>query len=134
VLITPWNQEYDAEIVSQPIDQLAARSLAVAELAQRPVGSLLTEEEAAAIAKVSKWTVRRLIERGVLKASNFGTDKHKVYRIHPDDLRAVQCPVPPPPPEPRVRRRRIRNAQAVSSDPVWPPVPVSESIDNQKMR
>lgn len=81
---------------------------------------LLTEIEAASIAKVSKWTIRRLIERGTLKASNFGTDKHKVYRVHPEDLRAMNAPSAPMPME-RVRRRRNRT-QPASADEVWPPV------------
>lgn len=53
---------------------------------------LLTEVEAAAIAKVSKWTIRRMVQRGRLKAANYGTAKKACYRIHPDDLRDVNVP------------------------------------------
>jgi len=72
---------------------------------------LLTEHEAAQVAKVSWWTIRSLIEKGRLKAANFGTGKRKFYRIDPDELALVQL-YEVPQSEPRRRGKR----QAASDD------------------
>lgn len=53
---------------------------------------LLTEAEAAAIAKVSKKTIRRLIVAGRLPAVDYGSGRHHNYRINPEDLLRVQSP------------------------------------------
>lgn len=79
--------------------------------------SLLTEAEAAAIAQVHPRTIRRLIERGHLPASNFGLGAKKLYRIKAEDLGSVQSVQPPAPPQRRQRRQR----QLVTSGPAWPP-------------
>lgn len=65
---------------------------------------LLTEHEAAKAAKVSKWTIRRLIEKGKLRAANYGTGC-KRYRIDPADLLNVQ-PFDLMPQEPQRKRQR----------------------------
>lgn len=66
--------------------------------------TLLTEEQAAEYAGVSRKTIRRLIESGRLEASDYGTGKRRHYRIHPDALTHIK-PVPAPPlPQPRRRR------------------------------
>jgi excisionase family DNA binding protein len=75
---------------------------------------LLTEHEAARAVKVSKWTIRRLIEKGKLRAANYGMGC-KRYRIDPADLNAVQ-PFDLMPQEPRKRQRAI-----VDEGPVWKP-------------
>lgn len=77
--------------------------------------NLLTENEAAAIAKVHPRTIRRLIERGKLPASNFGMGSKKIYRINADDLGSVQPCVAVAP------QRRQRRAVAAASVAPWPP-------------
>jgi excisionase family DNA binding protein len=67
---------------------------------------LLTEHEAALATKVSWWTIRQLIEKGKLRAANYGTGKRKFYRIDPADLLNVQ-PFVLVEPEPRRRRQRV---------------------------
>lgn len=79
----------------------------------------LTEEQAAQVAGVDKQTIRRLIEKGRLKATDFGTGKRQFYRIAPEDLMAVtprlqdeslqpQEAIAPP----TRRRRRVRQPSA----------------------
>ena len=94
--------------------------------ATRPSGpqALLTEKEAADLAKVSKWTIRRLIEAGRLRASNYGSARRKVYRIHPDDLRQVDLaePVPDRRFNPHSGRARLQsNGPLRSGEKAWPP-------------
>jgi excisionase family DNA binding protein len=79
--------------------------------------NLLTELEAAKVARVSRWTIRRLIDGGHLPAMNFGLGGRKVYRVRPEDLLHVQ---PVQPPAPRERGRRRNRVVALSSK-AWPP-------------
>ena len=51
---------------------------------------LLTEQEAAAIARVSLKTIRRLIASGKLDALNYGTGGRALWRIPRDALLRVQ--------------------------------------------
>lgn len=81
---------------------------------------LLTEAEAALIAKVHPRTIRRRIDDGTLKACNYGTGGKKLYRINPADLGDVQPNAVPAPPERRPRRQR-RQRELVTSGPAWPP-------------
>jgi len=67
---------------------------------------LFTEHEAALATKVSERTIRRLIEAGKLRATNYGMGKKKLYRIDPADLLNVQ-PFVVIEPEPRRRRSRV---------------------------
>jgi excisionase family DNA binding protein len=68
---------------------------------------LLTEKEAAIIAKVHPRTIRRLISGGKLPALNFGNGgRRKVYRIDPAALLNVQ-PVHLPLPRERHRRSQL---------------------------
>jgi len=78
---------------------------------------LLTETEAAAVAKVHPRTIRRLIDKGLLPASNYGLGRKKIYRIQRADLARVQPAEPPPPTE----RRRRHVAPAATQGKVWPP-------------
>ena len=81
---------------------------------------LLTEAEAAALAKVHPRTIRRLIEKGFLPASNYGLGRKKLYRIEASALARVQVAEPSAPAEPRRRRRRA--VAAPTNGKVWPPV------------
>lgn len=47
---------------------------------------LYTLTEVSEILDVSEPTVKALIERGQLSASNVGLGSHKVYRVEPNDL------------------------------------------------
>ena len=84
------------------------------------MSELLTEAEAAAKAKVCERTIRRLIEAGLLPASNFGQGRKKYYRIREEDLCNVQ-PVQPPAAaseesrRSRRQRRRQRHANRTAS-------------------
>lgn len=78
---------------------------------------LLTEHEAAALAKVHPRTIRRLIDRGILPAVNYGMGSKKIYRINAADLGTVQPVAKPAGPQ----RRQRRVTPAVSVAP-WPPV------------
>lgn len=85
---------------------------------------LLTEQQAAALAGVSKKTIRRLIEQGRLKACDFGTGTQHNYRVHPDELfRVASIPLTnpePTQPSPQVRPRRRQPASPVSDETrVW---------------
>jgi excisionase family DNA binding protein len=77
---------------------------------------LVTEEEAAAIAKVHPRTIRRLIDKGKLPAVNYGLGSKKIYRVKPEDLGMVQPVALPPPPQ----RRQRRATPQLSAAP-WPP-------------
>jgi hypothetical protein len=90
---------------------------------------LLTEEEAAAVAKVHPRTIRRRIDAGELPASNYGSGAKKIYRIKPGDLAVVQLSEPPPGPE----RRRRRYVPATSAAP-WPPPAVGQQPVKRKKR
>lgn len=68
---------------------------------------LLTEHEAAALAKVHPRTIRRLIDRGMLAAINFGMGSKKIYRIKPEDLGSVQPVAKPAGPQRRQRRQLV---------------------------
>lgn len=83
---------------------------------------LLTEEQAAQVAQVCPRTIRRLIDRGVLPAVNYGLGRRRIYRIHPDSLAKVQ-PVQPPPPRERRRRRVVATA---ATGKAWPPADMRE--------
>ena len=80
---------------------------------------LLSEKQAAEMAGVSRKTIRRLIEKGRLKAADYGTGHHRNYRIHPDDLASVET-FPSAPSEPHIvmrpdhltRRRRQSSSAA----------------------
>lgn len=77
---------------------------------------LLTEAEAATIAKVHPRTIRRLIEKGKLPAANYGLGRIRKYRINPADLFTVQ------PVQPIIRERRIRREKrADTAGKAWPP-------------
>lgn len=78
---------------------------------------LLTEEQAASVAGVHPRTIRRLIDKGLLPASNYGLGRKKLYRIDPAALTNVQ---PAQPPAPRERRRRRVRVEATAGL-VWPP-------------
>jgi hypothetical protein len=83
--------------------------------------TLLTELEAAEMAKVCPRTIRRLIEGGKLRAANYGNGRKKLYRIRPEDMADVQ-PFEMPAPHERVRRHRsVRSADKV----FWPPSAVA---------
>lgn len=84
---------------------------------------LLTEREAAVMAKVSIRTLRRLIQRGKLPALNYGTEKRKSYRINSDDLLGVQ-----PVENPLSARPPARKPPQVEKT-VWPPGAASRSSE-----
>jgi len=64
---------------------------------------LVTETEAGKLAGVSSRTIRRLIEKGLLPAHNFGMGRRRVYRVDPALLQRVQLVQPH---APRIRMRR----------------------------
>ena len=74
----------------------------------------LTETEVAQMVKVSKKTIRRLIQAGKLPAANWGTGKRSNYRIHVDDVAAFGRRDQADDPRPARIRRRHR-----------PPLPTS---------
>jgi excisionase family DNA binding protein len=47
---------------------------------------MLTPKEIAAKLSISTTAVRALIDKGLLRASNVGTGRNKVYRVSEDDL------------------------------------------------
>ena len=51
---------------------------------------LLTEAQAAREAQVDRRTIRKLIDAGRLRASNFGTGKRRHYRIDAADLMSIR--------------------------------------------
>lgn len=84
---------------------------------------LLTEQQAATAAGVSRKTIRRLIEQGRLVAADYGTATQHNYRIHPDALANVQsAPKPGSEPMPPARHSRYRRQSAVPAElsAVWP--------------
>lgn len=80
---------------------------------------MLTESEAAVITQLHPRTLRKRLEQGLIKGSNFGTLKKACWRIHPDDLRGVQPQAAESKSE-RVRRPRTTTAPQVHA-PAWPP-------------
>lgn len=80
---------------------------------------LLTEAQAAREAQVDRRTIRRLIQLGRLRASDFGSGARHHYRIDPVDLRAIapppeSAPTPMPPPTSRRRRQSLSPAPLVA--------------------
>jgi excisionase family DNA binding protein len=125
VVWMPVDAPFAATIIGQvlSLDDLHALASVIspsasATTAQVDALRMLTVEEAGKFAKVSPWTIRRLIERGKLPASNFGSGRRDIYRIKLEDLSRVQ-PFQPPPPRERPRRRTV--AANVPSRNVWPP-------------
>lgn len=90
---------------------------------------LLTEQEAAERAKVSRKTIRRLIEQGRLEAADYGTQGQRNYRIDPAALAKVGAgpapdapgPVEITPPAPRPRRGSRRRAAASAAAAAYLP-------------
>lgn len=80
---------------------------------------LLTEREAAIIAQVECRVIRKMIERGDIAATNYGTTHRKMYRIHPDAL--IPCSSSPPITERRPRKAHATPTTVQNSAPVWPP-------------
>jgi excisionase family DNA binding protein len=78
---------------------------------------LLTEAEAAVAAKVSKKTIRRLINAKRLRATDYGTAGQHNYRIDPADLGRIEPQATEPTPLPRGRRRQ--SASPVGLVRVW---------------
>jgi excisionase family DNA binding protein len=121
----PDGQEFAAKVICQKIGQIEIHGLTLTNAAVRREGAserrgeLLTERQAAERACVSRWTIRRLIERGKLPALEYGSGRKKIYRIDPAALLTVQ-PVQPPPPQER-RQRRHHPTMPSSSGPAWPP-------------
>ena len=122
--------EFNAEVYCERVGKTQLRNRAyMATMGQEGQGesrpTLLTPDEAARIASVSKSTICRLCETGRLKASNYATGKQRAkWRIAPEDLKTVTPPAsvttsPTPAPAeamPRVdsRRRRRLLSSAVS--------------------
>lgn len=71
----------------------------------QPADALLTEEQAARIAGVSRKQIRKMILAGRLEAVDWGTGKRKHYRIKADALAALQARPGEPRVTPRQRRR-----------------------------
>lgn len=78
---------------------------------------LLTEHEAAALAKVHPRTIRRLIDKGILPAVNYGMGSKKIYRINAADLGTVQPVAKPAGPQRRQRRNPVVNDFLREPDP-----------------
>lgn len=78
---------------------------------------LLTEEQAAKEAGVSRDTISKLIKAGRLRATDYGTGKRHTWRIDPADLTTIE---PAASPDGGVGRRRRRRQSAVPSSS-WPP-------------
>jgi len=83
----------------------------------QPTDALLTEEQAAELARCSARTIRRLISTGRLDARDFGTGKHHNYRISPDALARLNDPQPKPR---RQRRSTRRSSSSASLDSLLP--------------
>lgn len=85
---------------------------------------LLTEQQAAEVAGVSRKTIRRLIEQGRLPAADYGTAGQRNYRIHPDALANVKpATASAEPLSASRRRRRVRDVQKTAAaylPRVWP--------------
>lgn len=87
-----------------------------------PARPLLTEQQAADLAGVSRRTIRRLIEQGRLAAADYGTASQHNYRIHPDALADVGAAAEGEPETPATvplmprlnppRRRRVASSAA----------------------
>lgn len=91
-------------------------------------GELLTEDQAAGLAGVSKKTLRRLIKSGRLQAKDYGTGSRHNYRIDPTALASLNNAGPqkaantaskPAPPH---RRFTPRSACAKSQSALLPQV------------
>ena len=87
---------------------------------------LLSESQAAHAAGVSRKTIRRLIRQGRLRACDYGTAGHRLYRIHPADLTLISPamaedlePITPPGRRSRARRSRPAASLEVLAD-LWP--------------
>ena len=89
---------------------------------------LLTEAEAAAIAKVHPRTIRRLIDTGRLTAINLGFGKKKLYRINPENLEAIADYAKASGPQHRRRRQLV----VATSEAPWPPRPLPSSAKDKK--
>lgn len=48
-----------------------------------------TTSQAAEYLKLNERTIRRMIARGTLKATNVGTDKRPTWRIHDSDIQRL---------------------------------------------
>jgi excisionase family DNA binding protein len=74
----------------------------------------LTEEQAAKEVQVDRRTIRRLIDSGRLKATDFGSGGRRLYRIDIADLKAIANPghndKTAMPLQPTRSRRRARSA------------------------
>lgn len=90
----------------------------------------LTEAQAASLVGVDKQTIRRLIDKKLLVATDYGVGKRHFYRIHPDDLRQVQRNATPPvvtPLMPLVRGRRPSSASS-TYQPFSPPAARAKAV------
>jgi excisionase family DNA binding protein len=91
-------------------------SLAAADpTPQAPVASpddLLNEVDAAAVAGVSRKTIRKLIEEGRLQAIDYGTKGSRHYRIKREALANVSPRPKKPAPPPRQRTRNVARPSA----------------------
>jgi excisionase family DNA binding protein len=72
-----------------------------------PTDGMLTEEQAAERAGVSRKQIRKLINAHRLEATDYGTGKRHHYRIKPEALAAMQGRAVEPQPAPRQRRSRV---------------------------
>lgn len=80
-----------------------------AQTPQSPDG-LLTEEQAAQLAGVSRKTIRKLIKAGRLQAVDLGCRNKHHYRIKAESLATIQSPAADAPVVPRHSRRATRQA------------------------
>ena len=88
---------------------------------------LLTEAQAAHAAGVSTKTIRRLIKQGRLRAADYGTAGHHLFRIHPSNLVIVKAgpagdggDEAPTPPGRRARAVRRKSAEPQAVADLWP--------------
>lgn len=104
-------------------------STAIVAVGSLPVPGvlLLSEAQAAQAAGVSRKTIRRLIEKGRLRAADYGTGGHHNYRINPSDLVIVQAgsagdggDEAPTPPGRRARAGRRKSAEPQAVADLWP--------------
>lgn len=87
-------------------------------MSERIITSWLTEYEAAKETRVDRRTIRRLIQSGRLRATDFGSRRRHVYRIQRADLQTIQAApdaqYSSQATQPRRRRRRFPSTGLVA--------------------
>jgi hypothetical protein len=101
---------YKRHVVEQ-LYELKLRSLDAKPGGDKPAGDgLLSEEQAATVAGVSRKQIRTMILSGRLEADDWGTGKRKHYRIKVEALAKLQPRPAEPRPQPRQRRSHVARA------------------------